>query len=106
MIAGRLKYRITILCPEVTKDKFGAKATIWKESATVRAERVKYSGRRSNEVGEAFPNYTVEYNIRDAHAVKANWRVKDLKGNLYAVNAIIPNIDRGFNTLVCESVNE
>ena len=73
---------------------------------TVWAERAKQTGRRNEEVGEHFPDYRAEFNIRDAHPVGDNWRVQQLGGYLYTVTNIIPNIDRGMKTLVCERVNE
>lgn len=80
--------------------------TTYELQRTVRAQRVKQSGNRSEEVGEHFPDYRAEYNIRDAHQVEENWRVQQLGGYLYTVVAIIPNLDRGMKTLICERVNE
>lgn len=101
-----MKYKITLLKPTRTTNKFGEEKPGYEATATVHAERVKASGHRSEEVGEHFPDYSVEYNIRDAHAVEENWRVQQLGGYLYTVTAIIPNIDRGYKTLVCVRVNE
>jgi len=106
MQAGRLKYRITLLEPTSQETGFGDNAITWVERATVRAERVRTSGHRSEEVGEHFPDYSVEYNIRDAHTVGENWRVQQVGGYLYTVTNIIPNLDRGYLTLVCVRVNE
>lgn len=106
MIAGRMKYRITLIKPTTSTNKFGAEQTTYTDTVTVHAERVKISGNESEEVGEHFPDYTVEYNIRDNHEVEENWRVKQLGGYLYTVTNIRPNLDKGFNTLVCVRVNE
>ena len=57
-------------------------------------------------MSEHFPDYRAEFNIRDAHRVKENWRVQQLGGYLYSVTNIIPNLDKGMKTLVCERVNE
>lgn len=84
----------------------GAKQTTYISTRVVRAERVRSSGSRSEEVGEHFADYAAEFNIRDAHPVEEDWRVKQLGGYLYKVVAIIPNIDRGYKTLVCDRVNE
>lgn len=105
MQAGRMKYKLTLQQPTVTTDRMGAEATTYTNTVTVHAERVKASGNRSNEVGEHFPDYRVEFNIRDAHTVAENWRVQQLGGYQYTVIAIIPNIERGYKTLVCERVN-
>lgn len=106
MIAGRMKYKLTLLQPVQTTNDFGEESTTYQETATVHAERVKHSGNRSEEVGEHFPNYRAEFNIRSAHEVSENWRVQQLGGNLYTVTNIIPNIDRGYKTLICDRVNE
>jgi len=106
MIAGRMKYKLQLLQPEATTNDYGAETVAWTLTRTVNAERVKQSGSRSEEVGEHFPDYQAEFNIRNAHPIQENWRVKQLGGNLYTVTNIIPNIDKGYNTLVCERVNE
>lgn len=106
MKAGNMKYRLQLLQPVSSTNDFGEEETTYKVTRTVWAERVKLSGSRSEEVGEHFPDYHTEYNVRDAHPVEENWRVQQLGGNLYTVTNIIPNIDRGMNTLICERVNE
>lgn len=106
MRAGDMKYRIQLLKPVATANAYGEEANAYELQRTVRAQRVKQSGNRSEEVGEHFPDYRAEYNIRDAHQVEENWRVQQLGGYLYTVVAIIPNLDRGMKTLICERVNE
>lgn len=106
MIAGRMKYKLQLLQPVSDTNNFGAETVKWTLVRTVNAERVKQSGNRSEEVGEHFPDYQAEFNIRDAHPVQENWRVKQLGGDLYTVTNIIPNLDKGYNTLVCVRVNE
>lgn len=106
MIAGRMKYKLTLMQPTVEINDFGEEKPTYTETVTVHAERVKHNGNRSEEVGEHFPDYRVEFNVRRAHTVAENWRVQQLGGYLYTVVAIIPNIDRGYKTLVCERVNE
>jgi len=106
MIAGRMKYMLEIYQPVNTTDKFGAKTTTWTLTNTVHAERVKLTGRRVTQTAEIFPEYTAEFNIRDVHTIAENWRVQQQGGNLYTVVAIVPNIDRGYLTLICDRVNE
>lgn len=105
MRAGRMKYKLVLLEPVSEGDGFGEETPKYKDFRTVWAERVNVSGNLSEEVGEHFPDYHVKFNIRDAHPVKENWRVKQLGGYEYTVTNIIPNIDRGMKTLVCERVN-
>lgn len=106
MRAGALKYKLMLLEPKRTTDRMGAEATTYNPTHTVCAERVRATGNRSEEVGEHFPDYTAEFNIRDAHPIAENWRVQQLGGYLYTVVAIIPNLDRGYKTLLCDRVNE
>lgn len=106
MRAGDMKYRLTLLKPVAVTNDYGEEATTYEATAIVWAQRVKQSGNRSEEVGEHFPDYHAEFNIRDAHKVEENWRAQQLGGHLYTVTNIIPNLDRGMNTLICERVNE
>lgn len=106
MQAGRMKYRLTLLRPVTDEDTFGSAPSDFEEVRTVWAERVKMSGNRTMEVGESFPDYRTEFNIRIKHPIDNNWRVQQLGGYLYNVTNIIPNIDRGYQTIVCERVNE
>lgn len=105
MQAGRMKYKLLLLQPVASGNGFGEEALAYTEFRTVAAERVKVSGNRSEEAGEHFPDYRAEFNIRDAHPVKENWRVRQLGGYEYTVTNIIPNLDRGMLTLVCDRVN-
>ena len=106
MRAGALKYKLELLEPKRATDRMGAEKVEYTKTRTVWAERVRATGTVSEEVGEHFPDYTVEFNIRDAHPVQENWRVRQLGGYLYTVTNIIPNLDKGYKTLLCERVNE
>ncbi len=107
MRAGGLRNeRIILQKPVRTTDKFGAEKVTWEVVRTVRAERVKMSGRISEEVGERFPGYSVEFNIRYPIRAEEHWRVLHMGGNLYEITNVIPNRDRQMKTLVCERVNE
>lgn len=107
MLAGRLKYRLELQVPRPAPDNgFGAGDAVFDSVAVVAAERVRFSGHRTDEAGEAFADYSVRYNIRDAHRVDEHWRVHELGGHLYTVVAVEPNRERGMLTLVCERVNE
>lgn len=100
-----MKYRLELQRPAAAPDGFGEDTPTFEAVRTVAAERVKAVGNRSEEVGEHFPRYRTEFNIRHAHPVEENWRVRQLGGHLYTVVAIIPNLDRGMKTLICERVN-
>lgn len=101
-----MRHKLVLLEPQRVVDRMGAEDTVFNETRTVHAERVKFSGRRSEEVGEHFPEYRAEFNIRDVHPIDENWRVRQVGGHLYTVTAIVPNVERGYNTLVCDRVNE
>jgi len=106
MQAGRMRYRLRLLHPVASTDKFGAEKTVYELTRTVHAERVKTSSRRSEEVGEHFPDYNTEFNIRAQHPIDENWRVEQIGGHIYTVTNIVINIERGMQTLICERVNE
>lgn len=107
MYAGRMKYRLELQRPAPAPDNgFGPGDMEFVPVRIVAAERVRFSGRRTDEVAEAFADYSARYNIRDAHPVDEHWRVRELGGHLYTVVAVEPNRDRGMLTLICERVNE
>lgn len=106
MRAGAMKYRLKLLRPAIAANKYGEEATTYDEVRTIHAERVKHTGRRSEEVGEHFADYSVSYNIRSAHPVKEGWRVQQVGEYVYTVISITPNIDVGMLTLHCERLNE
>lgn len=105
MLAGRLRYKLELLEPRTVANGFGEEQLEYVATRTVRAERVKLSGNRSEEVAEHFADYRVEFNIRDAHTVSENWRVRQPGGYTFTVVNIIPNPERGMLTLVCERLN-
>lgn len=106
MRAGALKQRAEILRPVTDVGPYGDERQTWRRVRVVRAERAKISAFRTDEAGEHFPDFRTEFNIRDAHPVEANWRLRQLGGELYTVLAVVPNPDRGFNRVICEKVNE
>lgn len=106
MRAGGLRYKLEVLRPVKTVGNFGEDVVTWETVKTIRAERDTFSGKRSIEIGETFPDYTVKFNIRDAHVVEANWRVRQLGGYLYNVVSVEPHIFSGYKVLSCERVNE
>ena len=101
-----MKYLVILLSPQKLVNKFGEETTEYVPYKTIHAERVKLSGMRKEEVGEHFPDYSVEFNVRDSHPIEENWRLQQLGGHIYTITNIIPNRDRGMNTLICSRVNE
>jgi len=101
-----MTYRLQLMQPTVTVNDYGEEAVVYTVTKTVHAERVRISGRRSEEVREHFPDYSVRYNIRNQNEVDENWRVQEVGGHLYTVTNIEPYKNRGMLQLICERVNE
>ena len=106
MIAGKLDQRLIVYRKVERADGFGALPTRWEPAATIWAERVNETARRVDEVQEHFPDHTAAFNIRIAHNVEENSRVKHLGGHLYTVTSVVKNRRRGMQTIYCERVNE
>ncbi len=106
MKAGPMKYSLVLFEPIYDKNSFGEEVIEYIERNTIHAERTNLRGSYGVEDSERFPDYRAEFNIRAQHKVKENWRVKQLGGELYTVVNILPYINYGFKTLVCERVNE
>ena len=104
-IAGRFKYRLILMKPQVTQTPTGASRLTYVQTKEVWAERLRFTGRRSIEAGEEFADYTAEYNIYIAHQCDDGWRVQEIGGHLYDVVTTDPNRDRGIVTLKCQRVN-
>lgn len=105
MQAGRLKHRLEAYRPSEVQDAFGGTSQGFELYKMIRAERVKMTVFKSDEIGEHFADSRAEFNIRDSHPVADTWRVKDLCGYEYTVVAVLHNVDRGMKTLVCERLN-
>lgn len=101
-----MRSRLRILKPEKVKSGSGGEKLVWTEIKVVYAQRVKASGSNSLELGEHFPDYRPEFNIRDAHEIEENWRVEEVGGKEYIVSNIIPNREKGYLTLKCDRVNK
>ena len=106
MRAGGLRYKLDVLMPVRETSESGAEKTNYVKTLTIHAERVSPTGYRREEVGEHFADYRVQFNVRSVFHIEENWRVKQTDGYLYTVTAIVPNIMKQFNTLICERVNE
>jgi head-tail adaptor len=106
MKAGRLRTKLDVFELVNGSDRFGSAQSSYREVGTIHAERVQLDGRRSEEVGEHFPDYTATFRVRIAHKLKENWRVKDYdSGYTFTIESIILNKQRGFQTLRCARLN-
>lgn len=98
--------RLSLLKPDHNVNDYGEQQTTFIPFRTVWAERVQWSGNRSEEVDEHFADENVRYRIRSAHPIKEHWRVKPLDADAtYTVVAIEENRRRGMLTLYCEKLN-
>lgn len=105
MISGRLTSHLEVFEPVAVLNRFGEESVEYVHRKIIRAERVRMTGRRSDEAGEHFADYRAEFNIRYQHVIGENWRVREVRGYEYTVVAIVPNRDKAMTTLVCERVN-
>ena len=101
-----MKYTLSLLRPVTTTNDFGERVTSYEAAGSCRAELVKHTGKRSEEVSEHFPDYSAEFNIARPVVVEENWRAQHMGGHLYTVTNIIPNLEKNMKTLRCERVNE
>lgn len=108
MKSGRMRYRVELLRPTVTKDVYGAESTSYTKANTIWVEIQHKDATTSQEVGELFMNERIDVLIRDQHEIGEKWRVRQLtgNGNLFHVLNIIPVPDKYMNRLICERVNE
>ena len=100
-----MKYHLQLFRPVQTTNEYGEEQTTYTPTRIIWAERVKWAGARSEEVGEHFASYSVTFRIRDVHPVSEGWRVQLMGENIYTVVAIEPNRDKGMLSLICERVN-
>jgi head-tail adaptor len=107
MIAGLLRTKLKVKELVEVTDKFGAASSTWVEHETpIWAERLKYDGRRSEEVGEHFADYTATYRTRINHNLVEHWRVTDMSTNCeFVIDNIVPNKARGLQTIYCTKLN-
>ena len=72
-----MRYHLQLFRPVQTTNEYGEEQTTYTPTRTIWAERVKWAGNRSEEVGE----------------------------HLYTVMAIEPNRSKGMLSLLCQRVN-
>lgn len=110
MIAGKMRDRVGFLEPVVTTDAYGDEVTTWTDRGRFWAERVKYTGTRSDEVGEHFPAYRAEWLVRIGVPVAANWRLYEFSADpqnneVWNVLAVVRDAAHGLLRLSCERLN-
>lgn len=98
--------RLSLLKPDHNVNDYGERQTTFTPFRIVWAERVQWSGSRSEEADEHFPDESARFRIRSAHPIKENWHVRPLGSDTtYTVVAIEENRRRGMLTLICEKLN-
>ena len=79
---------------------------VYEYAGKIKADRVKYDGRKVVVVGEQYPLYTADYNIRDGNKIKEGWRVRDTdSGVTYEVTATLHDRRNRMITIKCVGVN-
>lgn len=106
MLAGKMRSMLRIYKPIKQRNAYGEETLSYQDLGLIHAERLKETGLATTEVGGVFNAYTAQFNIRYQHKISETWRVAEVGGRLYTVDAIYPNIERGLKTLVCTRVNE
>lgn len=97
---------IRVLEPVKETNDYGEERTEYVGRVCLAAERVRLTGNRKEEVGEHFADYSAEWNVNAGYEIGEHWRVEAEDGHTYEVTNIISNKRRGYNTIVCQRVNE
>lgn len=88
------------------KGEYGEITSNYESRGKIRADRVKNDGRKMIILGEQYPLYTAEFNIRDGNTVKEHWRVREHdSGTLYEIVALLRDREKRMITLKCAGVN-
>lgn len=106
MRAGGLRHsRIEIQQNVETTSKSGARQYRWATMITTNADIDFRSGARKLDMHEMTNTYTVDFRIRKYHVVNEKMRIL-YAGNKYAIQAILPSIDKQMQTIVAKNSNE
>lgn len=105
MDSGRLNEIITIQRPTMTRDKFGANTTVWKDIINTRSDVQFDSGSRNIENNEIVFNYSKIFTIRYYHKVDEKDRII-WNGKKYRILSIEPNKEHQKQTIRTELINE
>lgn len=106
MKLNRMNTRVAILRPVVVVNDYGEEKTSWEHVREVWADRVKYSGHMSNEVGEHFADYRATFNVWLNVPCGDGWRLMERGGHIYNVVSVEDSVHKQLRTIVCERVNE
>ncbi len=107
MRAGGMIYQLEIREPVYEPGAGGSQSVAYRSLGMARAERVRLSGRRVDEVGEHFADYTAAWRVRASVPCKENWRLHEPASDiLYSVTHIEPERRIGSQVIYCERVNE
>lgn len=100
-------YLLEILKPDYEAGAGGSQSIVYRTLGKARAERVRLTGRRVDEVGEHFADYSAAWRVRASVPCKENWRLHEPASDiLYSVTHIEPEPRIGSKVIYCERVNE
>lgn len=106
MNAGSLTYRLVAIEYVTTEDPLtGEKISEWIDRFTMRAERIKLTGKAVVRGSESVIEADAAYYVRIQHPIKDGWRVRELGGDLYDV-VVEPNREKQLKILKCKKVND
>lgn len=102
MESGGLKHQIRVYSRQSITTQSGSDEIVFSEPYTTWAQINNRNGRMREDMALRFGDYTLELVVRIQHQVKQEDKI-ELVGETgsYVVVSVVPNRERGFNTLIC-----
>jgi SPP1 family predicted phage head-tail adaptor len=98
-----MNHRITLLRPPVGRDAAGQAFTEFSDVATIWADVRFQSGAEVLRANVEVSVKRATIRIRSRKDIDASWRIR-YQGDEFDVKSVLPDADRAFAFLVCESV--
>ncbi len=105
MRAGGLKHRIEIQSNIETINEFGERVREWTTTITTKADILFKDGTGQMKHGEVFTDYKVDFRVRKYHHVDETMRIL-FDGNIYRVEAVLPNFEKNLKLVKAIKLNE
>lgn len=102
--------RIEAFEPVRSESRQGTKSSVsfvpYREGRALMSQRIRVTGNRIEESGEAFADYHAEYIVNSGHPVLPGWRVRDCEtGITYTVATVFPDRRNRLLRLSCDRLN-
>lgn len=106
MRAGKLRHRITLQSPAVTRDEFGAEVQTWADERTVWAQVEPLSGREYLEARATTQEIThrIRTRYQPDKALHPTWRVK-WGARVFLIESVQNRMERGEEWIVMAREN-